>query len=278
MSRPGGGSGSAGRHLPAGEQCVLAETGGPSSVGQGGSRAHPGGRRGGRAPTPVEELWESERRSGPWRPAQRGERPACFFPAKLGPPGQAGGLRGGSWSLREGLVIPCPSLPAPQSLDPGTERLRVLSAVAQPVGGRAGFRLPSSAPGDAQFGSSVGLGVLPVSSGSLHFEYSPHTADFGGWGQRMEIFAGGVGRRSGQGLGWVGHVCGLRDTESRWEFGSRRTPAWPRASHLGTLETLSPRPLPSMHPPTTHPTASSDDGPQGACCSFPRQDFSCPLC
>ena len=89
--------------------------------------------------------------AGPWRPAQRGERPACFFPAKLAPPGQVGGLGGGGWSLREGLVIPCPSPPGPQILDPGTERLRVLSVVAQPGGGRTGLRLPSSAPSDIQF-------------------------------------------------------------------------------------------------------------------------------
>ena len=61
---------------------MLAETGGPSSVGQGGSRAHPGGRRGGRAPTPVEELWESERSLGRGDLLREGSgRPVSFPPS-----------------------------------------------------------------------------------------------------------------------------------------------------------------------------------------------------
>lgn len=69
--------------------------------------------------------------------------------------------------------------------------------MAQPVGSRAGFWLPSSASTYTQFRVfSVGGSPGPLDWGSLlHFEHPPATLQAaGGVGQRMEIFGVGRGR------------------------------------------------------------------------------------
>lgn len=98
VSRPGGGSGSAGRHLAAGERRVLPETGGPSSVRQGGSRAHAGGRHEGQTPTAG---WRScGSQSGGWAMetcSERGEA-GLFLSCQVGP------TWSGGWPWGWGLV------------------------------------------------------------------------------------------------------------------------------------------------------------------------------
>lgn len=91
----------------------------------------------------------------------------------------------------------------------------------------------------------------------------------------MEIFA----------VGWGGDLAkvwvrwatcvGYRDTESRHRIWFQKDPSLAQGITWEHWKP-DPRPLAQYAPPTTHPTASSDDGPQGACCSFPRRDFHVP--